>query len=515
MRTLKTLLTLQIILVVTFMQAQSQEFAQHWSPGSSILINHIEASSPCRLFYDVSNHPGAGLDYIKLQDFENHSTTFWILVAQVSPSFVFSFQAMPASGYTQNEMADQISAMAFKVESTGCPCDYLDELEQTIVEDDQAGTLSLTPVSTLTHYLIRVTATDHVDKIYIRQHSEKGDLKIGCGRGSESSDPYEIITWVDESNLNLNSSNLSCGESISLCNSGEINVGWNNVETETVVSFWLKMNHSGGTSPDLTFTSNVPQNFFGSLSSTIETINLVLYQPGSDCSIDCNDLNELQSATYSGTAWNMPTNWISAAGTYLLYVELELSDVNQVLNIEYENVNCDYTYPAPEICEACLPQFVPEAGNRYVIGAWVRELQASGNALDYENTYLQVSFVGSTQPSVLFYPEGQIIDGWQRIEGIINYPSDATSIQIEPGVLSGESLIDDIRFFPYDGSMKSYVYDPVQLRFVAELDERNFATFYEYDEEGRLMRIKKETERGVMTIQESKSSNVKKENYGN
>ena len=36
-----------------------------------------------------------------------------------------------------------------------------------------------------------------------------------------------------------------------------------------------------------------------------------------------------------------------------------------------------------------------------------------------------------------------------------------------------------------------------ELSRVAELDERHFATFYEYDNEGRLVRVKKETERGT------------------
>ena len=57
--------------------------------------------------------------------------------------------------------------------------------------------------------------------------------------------------------------------------------------------------------------------------------------------------------------------------------------------------------------------------------------------------------------------------------------------------------------------MKSYVYDPVNMRLSAELDERHFATFYEYDEEGKLKRLKKETEKGVMTIQETKSNSAK------
>jgi len=41
---------------------------------------------------------------------------------------------------------------------------------------------------------------------------------------------------------------------------------------------------------------------------------------------------------------------------------------------------------------------------------------------------------------------------------------------------------------------------------MAELDENNFATFYEYDDEGGLVRMKKETERGIMTIKENRSA---------
>jgi hypothetical protein len=58
--------------------------------------------------------------------------------------------------------------------------------------------------------------------------------------------------------------------------------------------------------------------------------------------------------------------------------------------------------------------------------------------------------------------------------------------------------------------MKSYVYDPLTLRLAATLDENNYATFYEYDEEGALTRTKKETTRGVYTIQEVRASKQKK-----
>jgi hypothetical protein len=60
--------------------------------------------------------------------------------------------------------------------------------------------------------------------------------------------------------------------------------------------------------------------------------------------------------------------------------------------------------------------------------------------------------------------------------------------------------------------MKSYVYNPVNLRLMAEMDENNYATFYEYDDEGTLIRVKKETERGIMTIKETRSALMKNKN---
>ncbi len=64
---------------------------------------------------------------------------------------------------------------------------------------------------------------------------------------------------------------------------------------------------------------------------------------------------------------------------------------------------------------------------------------------------------------------------------------------------------DDIRVHPYNANMKSYVYDPVTLRLAAELDGNNYATFYEYDAEGGLIRTKAETNEGIKTIQETRS----------
>jgi len=160
-------------------------------------------------------------------------------------------------------------------------------------------------------------------------------------------------------------------------------------------------------------------------------------------------------------------------------------------------------------CVECESSFSPIPGKKYVLSAWVKQSNSLG-ALTYEDANITLNFPGSggvTLPA--FKPSGEIIDGWQRIEQEFAIPSGAEKIQIALNNTSSTGVdvfFDDIRFHPFDASMKSFVYDPVTLRLSAELDERNYATYYEYDEEGALIRIKKETSRGVMTIQEGRNA---------
>lgn len=169
-------------------------------------------------------------------------------------------------------------------------------------------------------------------------------------------------------------------------------------------------------------------------------------------------------------------------------------------------------------CNNCIGSFAPDPGD-YIVGVWVREdWHSSSNAAavyTYTNSAVSISFF---PPSVTynFIPNSStdpIIDGWQRIEGKFTVPVGAVSMNISlnnnntnPNV---NTYFDDIRVHPFNGNMKTYVYDPITLRLSAELDENNYATFYEYDEEGKLIRVKKETQRGIMTVKESRSSNKK------
>ncbi|MEL6658120.1 MAG: PKD domain-containing protein [Bacteroidota bacterium] len=153
-------------------------------------------------------------------------------------------------------------------------------------------------------------------------------------------------------------------------------------------------------------------------------------------------------------------------------------------------------------CEQCIAGFAPLRGKKYQISAWVREQRPTGKVA-FNDPAIAIRFYPASVEQV-FQASGLIIDGWQRIEGTFIVPSDALVFRLElMNQGSTDVYFDDIRIHPFQASMKSFVYDPLSLRLMAELDERNYASFYEYDEQGQLIRVKKETERGVMTLQES------------
>jgi hypothetical protein len=161
-------------------------------------------------------------------------------------------------------------------------------------------------------------------------------------------------------------------------------------------------------------------------------------------------------------------------------------------------------------CDTCIGSFRPEPGKVYLVSVWVKEANAAPSKTTYNFPQVIIEFPSLSSSAGPFTATGAIIEGWQHIEGQFIVPFNATDINVKLQSISSTCFFDDIRIFPYDGTMKTYVYDPITLRLSAELDERNYATMYEYDEEGKLTRVKKETERGVMTIKESKSSSKKK-----
>lgn len=198
----------------------------------------------------------------------------------------------------------------------------------------------------------------------------------------------------------------------------------------------------------------------------------------------------------------------SGIGLYNLSIIIKKDDgvePPQYLKQEYFLLtrNCFYTN-----CRDCIGSFSPDPGKEYNFSAWVKSTSQdqAGGGYSSPSVYIDYPESGSLPSHGPFIASGTVIDGWQKIDTSFIIPSAAVFMSVRLDCKTEDCYFDDIRIAPFNSTIKSFVYDPVTLRLVAELDERNFASFYEYDEEGKLIRVKKETERGIMTISENRSS---------
>lgn len=331
-------------------------------------------------------------------------------------------------------------------------------------------------------------------------------------------------------------------------------VAWKDITIENGKGYWepfelnyvLREGDENGLVFEIVNNSSSGENFHGN-DFALDDIEVRICTPkvelrGSawvckrdDLKIEYINNNDFSNPTYKwfkSNSGNINGTWNEingANGSTLLIENAELTDAGYYrLEITDGSGSC----PAKsdpmrisvrdcDICADCVSSFAPVPGEKYVLSAWVKEtghsVEVDGVTLtgddlmitSYENSIIALSFENSNEV-IGAMPEGAIIDGWQRIYTEFTVPAEAVKMHLDLGNTGvGESYFDDIRVFPFNGNMKSYVYDPVTMRLVAELDNENYATFYEYDEEGALIRVKKETEKGIMTIREARQAKQK------
>lgn len=151
-----------------------------------------------------------------------------------------------------------------------------------------------------------------------------------------------------------------------------------------------------------------------------------------------------------------------------------------------------------------ISRFTPTIGMEYELCFWVRE-----------NVRNQLNFKLSDNgnlvtPTPVGTPE--VINGWKKLR--FKFTPTTTQIHFifeNTGKSGGTAqqqfvFIDDLRVYPAKSAVQAYVYDYSNYRLMSTLDDNNFAVFFEYDEEGALVRKKIETERGIMTIEEKRNS---------
>lgn len=188
----------------------------------------------------------------------------------------------------------------------------------------------------------------------------------------------------------------------------------------------------------------------------------------------------------------------------------ELNEFYLSNNIKRVGIGCRKETPK-DSCEDCY-SFQPIPEHWYVLNAWAKE-ELNVQVQNYSSPKIKLNFYNAEESfisDVSFETKGEIIEGWQRIGNKFEVPKFAVFMEVEL-INDGSSVpvfFDDIRIYPVNGSMKSFVYDPETFRLMSELDENNYATYYEYDNEGGLVRVKKETVKGIKTIQETRSGNV-------
>lgn len=148
------------------------------------------------------------------------------------------------------------------------------------------------------------------------------------------------------------------------------------------------------------------------------------------------------------------------------------------------------------------------AGQKMVLSLWVKKGTTDCKCSKYTGIDIKVKDAAGSVVATLDQKE-KVIEGWQQYEAVFTVPTGAKT-KLELNAPSDVPLfVDDIRLHPFNANMKSFVYDPVTLRLTAELDENNYASFYEYDDDGTLIRTKKETRLGVKTITETRSATQK------
>ena len=72
------------------------------------------------------------------------------------------------------------------------------------------------------------------------------------------------------------------------------------------------------------------------------------------------------------------------------------------------------------------------------------------------------------------------------------------------------AYIDDIRIHPFKSSMVTMVYDKKTLLPLARHDAYNFTTFYNYDRNLQIRKVRVETYEGIRTVTESESGSEKR-----
>ncbi len=130
---------------------------------------------------------------------------------------------------------------------------------------------------------------------------------------------------------------------------------------------------------------------------------------------------------------------------------------------------------------------------------------SNDKGVDALNRVLQLveSDVQESTNAHYYYPKRIASSGhWQLYEFEFTHSRDSKFEIVAKEGFKGKVFLDDLRIQPYEAEAVCYVYDEAQ-RLIAQFDDQHFASLFEYNAEGALIRKSKETTRGIKTISET------------
>lgn len=246
----------------------------------------------------------------------------------------------------------------------------------------------------------------------------------------------------------------------------------------------------------------------------IKTNEVLKYSPNGNALEEVNVI-DIHSTAKFGYSHTLPI-LIAQNATYesVHFDDFETSSDVSVVGVESHSgkqsfdyqTNTDFKFIDPAIQGIKLTQQLIDKGA--IVQAWVKhqypdnptqENTAADFKIKINNTLLTpFEKIASTGEWSLYNVK---IDDWgslsqgDLLEVKLNYNVDAQGGEVV--------FIDDFRFQPFDAEAVCYVYDVPSLRLVTQFDDQHFGIFYQYDNEGKLVRRMIETERGMKTLQEN------------
>lgn len=208
-----------------------------------------------------------------------------------------------------------------------------------------------------------------------------------------------------------------------------------------------------------------------------------------------------------------PYTWINDNDAHTGWFSLEIPGNRQAdmvrcmtpkFPVQPSVYNCPFQTNSADFLGLFSPHSNYQFEQKFVVSFWAKPSNASGIMTDYSGISAQF-YAGSSALAILSLKKSKLVEGWQQYEYLISIDPmvDGNFILSLMNQNSVPCYYDDVRIFPFKSNIKCYVYNNQDHKLMAELDENNYATFYEYDQEGKLIRVKRETERGIFTIQQS------------